>query len=207
MYLWHILSRDKKELIKKVYEAQKCNSNKGDWFQIMQEERVKYDLLISDEDVSKMSQEQFRKLVKKKVYSHAVKYIHDLAEPHSKSERLQNPKFERQAYFSDRRFSKFDIQLLFTLRTKMLNCKSNFQNQFNNKLTCRICKEINTIENEDHILICTVLNNEVYEVTFSDVYGSIDEQYKAVQVFKKVLRRRQPYLDIAEKTGYSVPSY
>ena len=52
-----------------------------------------------------------------------------------------------------------------------------------------------------------MLNDQVYEVTFSDVYGNADEQYKVVQIFKKVLRRRQPYLDIAEKTGYSVPSY
>ena len=207
MYLWHILSRDKNELIRKVYEAQKCNPNKGDWCQIIQEERQKYDLLLSDENISKMSQEKFRKLVKKKVHSHAVNYIHDLAGPHSKSEHIKNPKFERQAYFSDRRFSKFDVQLLFTLRTKMLNCKSNFQNQYNNNLACRICKEINTIENEDHILACPVLNDEVPEVTFSDVYGCIDDQYKAVQIFKKVLRRRQPYLDIAEKTGYSIPSY
>ena len=207
MYLWHILSRDTNELIRKVYEAQKCNSNRGDWFLIMEEKRKKYNLILSDETISKMSQENFRKLIKKKIHSHAVKYIHDVSEPHSKSENLQNPKFERQAYFSDRRFSKLDVQLLFTLRTKMLNCKSNFRNQYNNKLEYRICKEMNTVENEDHILLCQVLNDQVYEVTFSDVYGNTDEQYKVVQIFKKVLRRRQPYLDIAEKTGYSVPSY
>jgi hypothetical protein len=45
-------------------------------------------------------------------------------------------------------------------------------------------------QNEDHILKLFVLNDEVYQVTFSDVYGSIDEQYKAVQIFMKVLRRR-----------------
>ena len=31
MYLWHILHREKDELIEKVYEAQKCDTNKGDW--------------------------------------------------------------------------------------------------------------------------------------------------------------------------------
>ena len=137
MYLWHILCRDTKELTKKVYEAQTCKSNKGDWIQIMQEERQKCDVLLSHETISKMSQKQFRKLIKKKVHSHAVNYIHELAGPHSNSEQMQNQKFERQAYFSDRRFSKFDVQLLFTLRTKVLNCKLNFQNQFSTNLSCR----------------------------------------------------------------------
>ena len=43
-------------------------------------------------------------------------------------------------------------------------------------------------ENDHYILLCPVLNEQVHEVTFSDVYGSIDEQYKVVQIFKKVLR-------------------
>ena len=80
----------------------------------------------------------------------------------------------------------------------MLDCKGNFYG--------RICKSTNSVEDEDHILNCSVLNDEECEVQFSDVYGSTDEQYRAVQVFKKVLRRRQVYLDIAEKTAKTLPS-
>ena len=206
MYLWQILSRDTNELIRKIYDAQKCNLNKGDWVQIMLDEREKYGLLESDETIAKMSQETYRNHVKKKVYSHAVEYLHDLASPHSKSENLKNENFQRQPYFSDRRFSKEDVQLLFRLRTKMVDCKANFRNQYRNILTCRICKATESIENEDHILTCSVLNDEEYDVQFSNVYGSTDGQYRAVQVFKKVLRRRKIYLDIAEKTADAFPS-
>ena len=107
---------------------------------------------------------------------------------------------------SDRRFCKVDVQLLFRLRTKMVDCKANFRNQYRNILTCRICKATESIENEDHILTCSMLNDEEYDVKFSDVYGSTDGQYRAVQVFKKVLRRRKIYLDIAEKTADAFPS-
>jgi hypothetical protein len=68
---------------KKDYEAQKCNLNKGDWVQIMLDEREKYGILESDETITKMSQEKYRNHVKKKVYSHAVAYLHALASPHS----------------------------------------------------------------------------------------------------------------------------
>ena len=193
-------------MIRKVYEAQQCDVKRGDWVKIMDEEREKYGLLESDETISCMSQEKYRNLVKKKVLSHAVDYLHAVASPHSKSENLKNKKFQRQEYFSDRRFGKDDVQLLFKLRTKMLDCKANFRNQYNNVLTCRICKEDNSIEDEDHILNCSVLNDEEYDVHFSDVYGSADEQYSAVKVFKKVLRRRQVYLDIAERTAKTLPS-
>ena len=206
MYLWHILHRDKSELIRKVYDVQSCNITKGDWVQIMQQERVKYNIMESDQTISTMSQEKFRSVVKTKVYTHAVQYIHDLAEPHSKSEKIVNPNFKRREYFSDRRFTKEDVQLLFSLRTRMLNCKSNFRNQFNNDLTCRICKVTGSIEDEDHILTCSEINDEVYDAKFEDVYGNVDNQQKVVQVFKKVLRKRKIFMEIAEKTAKNHPS-
>ena len=172
----------------------------------MQQERVKYNIMESDQTISTMSQEKFRSVVKTKVYTHAVQYIHDLAEPHSKSEKIVNPNFKRREYFSDRRFTKEDVQLLFSLRTRMLNCKSNFRNQFNNDLTCRICKVTGSIEDEDHILTCSEINDEVYDAKFEDVYGNVDNQHKVVQVFKKVLRKRKIFMEIAEKTAKNHPS-
>ena len=58
----------------------KCDVNKGDCVEIIQEERDKYNLLESDEDISKLSQESFRNIVKKNVYSFAVKYLHDMVQ-------------------------------------------------------------------------------------------------------------------------------
>ena len=45
--------------------------------------------------------------------------------------------------------------------------------------------------NEDHI----------HKVRFSDVYGNTDEQYKALQVFKKILRSRKVYLNVEFPSG------
>ena len=75
----------------------------------------------------------------------------------------------------------------------MIDCKSNFSNQFDNVLTCRFCQEVNSVDNEDHLLLCKTLNTEEYDVQFSDVYCDLDKQYKVTQVFKKVLRRRKIY--------------
>ena len=53
----------------------------------------------------------------------------------------------------------------------MTNCKTNFKNQFGeNNLQCRICQDKNSIEDEDHILICPELTDgksEVYMGTWT----------------------------------------
>ena len=200
MYLWHILHREKTELIRKMYESQKCNYNKGDWGLILEEERRKYNLTLSDQEIANLSREKFKTIVSAKIQSHAFNYLKQLANKHSKSENIaKSDNLQKKAYFSDRRFSREDVQLLFALRTKMIDCKTNFREQFHQRLQCRICKEPNSIENEDHLLTCSVLNNANSEVNFSDVYGDIDHQYKATQAFKSVIRRRKVFLDVMDK--------
>ena len=198
MYLWEILHRDKDELIRKVYEAQKLQYCKGDCFQIVKEERMKYDISESDDDIAKTSQDKFRKIVEKKVNQFAIKYLKGLAEKHSKSSKLAAQQFGKKDYFNNRRLSKEDVQLLFQLRTRMLDCKANFPNQYGNILVCRMCKNENTIEDEDHILKCKTLNTEEYAVNFKFVYGTSEEQYEVTKIFKKVMRKRTLMLSILD---------
>ena len=198
MYLWHLLHRDTNELIRKVYQAQKCQYNPGDWFCIVSEERKKYDILESDDEIASMTKQKFKSIVEEKIGKAALKYLQELKKKHSKSRNIPSDKIEVKQYFSDRRFSKEEVQLLFTLRTKMLDVKQNFKSQFKN-LQCRICEDKNSIEDEDHILKCVKFNDNEDNISFSDVYGNTDDQLKAVKIFKKIMRRRQVYLDILSK--------
>ena len=77
----------------------------------------------------------------------------------------------------------------------MVECKSNFSEHYQRQLHCRLCKLPGSIENEDHLLDCSVLNTEKYEIQFSDVFGNTDQQYEAVKVFKRVLRRWKVLID------------
>ena len=62
-------------------------------------------------------------------------------------------------------------------------------------MTCRVCNDIDSYEDEDHLLVWKTLNSEEYDVRYSDVYQNVDKQYKVTQVFKKVLRRRNIYME------------
>ena len=70
----------------------------------------------------------------------------------------------------------------------MFDCKNNFQHQFQNELCCRICKETNSVE--DHLLNCKQLSDDEHDVQFSDVYGGVDQQLKAVKSFQNKFKVR-----------------
>jgi hypothetical protein len=131
----------------------------------------------------------------------AVKYLTIFTEGHSKTEEIRKQTFESKAYMSDMRYSKEDVQLLFSLRTKMVDCKTNSSHQYGDDLTCRTCRNEDTLENEEHLLVCPALNDKAHDVSLNDVYGNVDVQYRVTQIFKKILRKQKIYLDTAQKTS------
>ena len=67
-------------------------------------------------------------------------------------------------------------------------------------MECQTCDEKSIIEDENHILNCGNLKTEEsVQIDFKLVYGCIEEQLKAVKIFKKVLRKRETILEIRNK--------
>ena len=73
----------------------------------------------------------------------------------------------------------------------MFDCKRNFPNQYKDDLSCRVCKDISSIESEDHLLLCKELNNEKYDVKFSHVFANTEQQHKAIIAFKKFCKEEK----------------
>ena len=73
---------------------------------------------------------------------------------------------------------------------------SNVETFYNKDLSCKICRKADTIENENHLLQCNMLESEVGNkmVTFDDVFGSIEKQKTVLKEFKAVLRKRDVIL-------------
>ena len=130
-YLWQILTRSDEELIKKIYQTQSLIVTKGDWYQMIQNLKQKFGISSSDEEISKMSKNKFKSLVEKKVNEFAFKYLKDIAARHSKSLKILEESsrlktLKKKNYLQENNFSKVDTQLLFELRTRMLDVKTNF---------------------------------------------------------------------------------
>ena len=78
----------------------------------------------------------------------------------------------------------------------MIECKSNFSALFDQQLHCRLCNLEGSVENEDHLLECSVLNIDAENIQFADVFGNADKQFKAVKMFKTVVRKWRIYIDM-----------
>ena len=51
MYLWQLLHRDEDELVSKGYKTQKLTHTRGDWYQIVKDDKLKYGIAESDQEL------------------------------------------------------------------------------------------------------------------------------------------------------------
>ena len=100
---------------------------------------------------------------------------------------------------TDSKFTSNNIELLFKLRTRMVQVKANFKTGFDS-LFCDLCKVEDEEENQPHLLNCEVLLNNceaLYNdesVEYDDIFSDKESQLKAVKLFEKVLEVRDNLL-------------
>ena len=138
--LWTIMQRDETDLLKRFYQAQALCKTKNDWAELIEHEKKKYEIDLTDDEISRLKKNKFKELVEKAVNKKASEYLNKVAEKHTKSHKLVKFKLAREPYFDDPRLSRNDIELLFSLRTRMVDLKKNFSNKYGVDLSCKICK-------------------------------------------------------------------
>ena len=134
MYLWHILSRDKSELIHRVYDTQKNDNSIGDWVRLVEENKNELGISMTDQEIQGVSKEVFKTFVHKKVKINHLEYLNNLKKKHSKSTHLYCRDLKMAEYLIDAKFNSKKKQLLFKLRSRTLYYKQNFKNDNQNPL-------------------------------------------------------------------------
>ena len=197
MYLHNILKKPENELIRKVYEIQKLLPTKNDWYQIVQEDRNKLGLSLSDEQISVMSKIKFKTIVVEAVRNFAVNCLNKTAskKENSKCRKLVKKELVKEHYLIDKSFSRSECELLFALRTRMVSgIKTNFSSHYGNNLTCELCSDSQYLDSQEHLLSCATLRKHVQipsDIEYEDIYESVEKQLKIVKVFKSILRVRE----------------
>ena len=136
--------------------------------------------------------------MRKKISEVAFNYLNSLKSSHSKVQHIKYKSLEKQSYISNNsNFSIKETQLLFKLRTRMLNVKANFRNQFNNMdISCNLC-DSGQEESQFHLLECqTIIDNcpELYDdvsVEYDDMFRKSSKQLKLVKLFQIILDTRE----------------
>ena len=123
----------------RVYFAQKVSKTKNDWSELVEKDKSYFEIDLTDEEISKMKESKFKNIVNTAAIKMALSNLNTTADGHSKSRILIKSKLEREKYFDDQRFSRSDVELLFKLRTRMVDVKNNFSNKYGTDIACRLC--------------------------------------------------------------------
>ena len=204
MYYWTILHKSESELVKEVFNAQRNFPTEGCWWSEVQDLLKSCNINYTEEQISKMSQAKFKNIIKERIQSKVLVYLVTLQNKHTKSENLHLDS-KMQPYLRTEVLTLNEKKLLFSLRTKMLRLKANFSSMFGNVLTCSLCKEVNSIETECHLLKCSfiikdkMIENEMQQVAYEDVFSDIAKQMKVVKVFKKIMNIFEKQKTLREK--------
>ena len=93
-----------------------------------------------------------------------------------------------QNYLIDTKFTLNEKQLLFKLRTKIIDV-----NMFSSlNLECNICEECE-IQTQQHLLICPkIISNcqDLYDnisIEHDDIYGNIEQQLAVTRLYQQIL--------------------
>ena len=151
MYLWHILSRDKSELIYRIYQAQKLSISVGDWVRIVQADMKELNINMTDEEIQGVPKQTFKTIVKKKVREKFIEHLNSLKNQHSKSKHLDISDLKVADYLTDSSLSTKKKQLLFRLLSRTLYVKKNFGGKYENSW-CTSCGT--SQETQGHLLQC-----------------------------------------------------
>ena len=195
MYLWHLNSRDKSELINRIYTTQKISNNVGDWVKLVEADMSELGITLTDEQIQGVSKNMFKNYVKKQVKINQLKYLSSLKTKHSKAKFLDCSSIKMADYLKDPNFTSMEKKLLFKLRSKTLDVKQNFHSQYQNPW-CSSCGLFQ--ETQKHLLQCPqivpklgYLCGKTSTLNENFVYGSIEQQQIIVKIYSDILEVRE----------------
>ena len=134
--------------------------------------------------------------MKKKASEYLFSYKEN--ENRSKLSKLKlKSKFELQKYLKSEKLTTKEKRLLFSLRTRMTNVKTNYKNKYKFNMHCLLCNDKNTEESEIHLLSCPKIvenvdpNLELKNINFDNIFSdNLEDQIYITKVFDKVLRTK-----------------
>ena len=97
-YLYEILTRDKNELVRRVFLAQVENPSKGDFIKLVEEDFKMIGEQINFDIIGQMTKTQFKKHIKEKVKNVTLDGLKDIQKEHSKVWDIHYSKLDIQEY-------------------------------------------------------------------------------------------------------------
>ena len=67
MFFWHVLNKDKHDILYTFLSARQLFSSRTDWIQQVRKDKSKIKLELSDDEIENMSKEMFKKIIRQTI--------------------------------------------------------------------------------------------------------------------------------------------
>ena len=192
MFLQYLLSLDKDSLLYRVFSAQRENPVRDDWVLKVQEDIT---FLGFDEEISLEEVNISKKVIKDRICKAAFRYLMLAKDKHSKMSNLTYRELNMQKYLKEVS-KKEDCQQIFKFRTRMIDVKENFKNQYV-ELLCPLCTRAN--DSQEHLLACTENTVDSQQINYKDIFG--DDTPRLLKCYKclmEAFEKREQLLEEAK---------
>ena len=153
---------------------------------------------IGFDTLKEMKKSCFCALLNKSIETNAFKRLENTKLSHTKVKNVKHYMLQMRKYFqpSEANATKEEIQLVFKLRCRMTETKTNFKGLYDT-YECDICGKED--ESQSHILECTELvnmNKQITEITNYDKIfeGKTSEQVNIARIFQQNMAIKEKYL-------------
>ena len=170
--------------MKLAYQPGLKLSHEPNWANNVKDMRRRYNISLSDEEVSQLSVGEWKKIVNDKVDEVVFRELVQEAKASSKTKELDYELFECQKYLFT--MDTFSARRIARLRSRTLACKANHKSTHGNNLSCST-KGCSEVETQEHLLNCKNIQGDVGEVDLTFVKkGDLDGD---IPRLRELLRR------------------
>ena len=211
MYLRHILQKEDKELVKRIFRAQQNDTTSGDFIDQIRKDFELIGEQYCEETIMKQTKNEFKIYIKNKVNDVALKYLQNLQQGHSKTKHMKYEKLQIQPYIESPKFNNKLVSLLFNMKNSMTKeIKNNFSSMNSGDNLCPMqCSENPPLDTQSHILDCPTLVGKLTQdektaaigVEYNHIYGSLEEQRVVILILAKLLDIREELLEDRAREG------
>jgi 5-methylcytosine-specific restriction endonuclease McrA len=190
-YLKHIHMLKDHELVKRVYQAQRNDPRKGDWWEMAQNDLETFH--IDENKLSILSKNQAKQYIKEQIYTKAFADLKILQSNHSKVKDIRYEKLTCQEYLKSPKYTFNEASTLFALRSQTVkNIKANIRSFSQNDQLCPLCFKLE--DNQEHCLKCPKLKSikpTENHIEYNHIFSrSESEQHAIANLFVSILERR-----------------
>ena len=191
MYFWEILHKSDKEIVKTVIDIQQKVTEKNDWIYLIQNDLSQCGIKLSNYEIFYYSKFAFKNLLKQRLRQVTSEYL--TLNKTSKLSGLTEIKF--QDYLRSGDLTLKQKRLLYKFRLRMVeDIRDNYKSKFSNNLNCPLCGQ--HYDDQPSLFTCSLilsnkgLNREIKNISYSNIFKSIELQVPTIKVLEKIMNFR-----------------